>query len=483
MSNGEKISLYQLPVTKLGFSPTISKVLVDNHIYTYSDLVSCPVEILASLPHMTIAKINKILQYIKKTSEHWSFDYSDKDKFADIDIVDNLKDLIFRYVHKNSYRGVTFEEIARQYKSELELCVFSKNELQDYLNSEDFEYDYVSNSYSIARPSIVMQIQSLDRPDKKAQFLCLASGKTFLEVAEQFNISRQAVQDTFSRFCHRIKDTVREDRYQYRFTKYNFNSKKFQKVFNCDDIVFKYLNYVYPKGKLPVSEILNDERLTVDMRKRILHKDLGDIGETRQQKCWNKILENSGKLRLIVSQYMEQNCPQKSISITRLKEACAKEYSWINDLPKHNFETIVFRYDFLMHCGQNKVRMFDKTAKDLAMLVHGIDFKSFNNCVISADILYNKYSNLMKRYDIKSGNELFHILKYLEKSLPDYVVCKKMPNLEIGTIDKKRQVKQIYEKSSTKTLSEVAKLFEKNYGIPTSTFKANWRPYFNAVKQ
>ena len=66
-----------------------------------------------------------------------------------------------------------------------------------------------------------------------------------------------------------------------------------------------------------------------------------------------------------------------------------------------NARGIVFNRD-------NKVRYCEA---DLQKLWKNIDFNAYKNLVISAELLFRDYTDLMDELDIRDGYELFYALK------------------------------------------------------------------------
>lgn len=101
--------------------------------------------------------------------------------------------------------------------------------------------------------------------------------------------------------------------------------------------------------------------------------------------------------------------------------------------------------------------VFDKDNKiryckvDQKILVEQIDFNRYNNKVISSNLIFREYQELMDTLDIRDGYELYYVLKYSQLDIQTVIPIKfrRVPTVILG-IDASE------EKQSIDLLNEIS---------------------------
>ena len=305
------------------------------------------------------------------------------------------------------------------------------------------------------------------------------SGLTLAEVAEKYGITRERVRQIVSKAI-REKPPTKEDRYIYWFKKYSLSKEDFTYLFETTNDVYLYMQTVYDHGSLPLREILNDQQINDVLKARvemILNKDKINVMGAMISTSPSDILETimkckysaaAGNIDDIKADY-ENVCSKYGLSGPR--------YIPCN---MHAFESRLTRNDLknvLISQGRC-VRYYDMSAHDIASFMNHIDFMRYDNTCVSAYKIFADYNDMMQEYDIQNGYELHNFLRKSAKYLPDSIRSNirflRMPLLDIGNVDRHKQVEDIIRQYSPISQSDLAHIFAEKYGIDETSFLMNW---------
>lgn len=98
---------------------------------------------------------------------------------------------------------------------------------------------------------------------------------------------------------------------------------------------------------------------------------------------------------------------------------------------------------------------------------------------ISALKLHRDYVDLMKEYDIRDEYELHNLLKKIYPKEKTNIKFGRMPNIEIGQVDREQQVMDLLIQYSPITAEELSAKYEETYGIKSATMLGGYMSSFD----
>ena len=110
-----------------------------------------------------------------------------------------------------------------------------------------------------------------------------------------------------------------------------------------------------------------------------------------------------------------------------------------------------------------------------------IDFQHYKDSVISTELLFRDYTELMETQDIRDGYELFYVLKSSKddacksswNNASDKVIFRRVPVIIIGNGDEGRQAIRLLQTISPVSYEDYFAAYEERYGVRRSTAPGN----------
>ncbi|NLK94208.1 MAG: hypothetical protein GX275_03300 [Clostridiales bacterium] len=303
-------------------------------------------------------------------------------------------------------------------------------------------------------------------------------GKTLEEVGNMLNISRERVRQKEVKIMRKIP-RVKEDRFQNVFESYDWSTEVFLHAFEVNIEVYNYLNYKYKKGTVELNKVLEDNTIPVKVRQRVeslIYKNYLLIGNVRIKKEKQHILD-----------YVLQSFCKDDISVKDLRDIYVMFLEDFNldieefNFPDRYFESTLARSNKVLWKFKKRLRYFDFTEFDSQKIISSLCLENYKNVEISALKIFNDYNEVMKEWGIKDEYELHNLMKKVigdKNSLG--IKFLRMPNIEFGDADRDMQVLELLIQTAPIQNYELAKLYEREYGVKAETALSNC---FKAIEE
>jgi hypothetical protein len=368
------------------------------------------------------------------------------------------------YVHKN----VVIDKIEQDFDIDT-----LKSAIYDIFNYrgvllKDEEY------YMLRRQSLEDLISSMEITDKSQMLIDRFNGLGLQEIGDRIGVTRERVRQVTVKEIEKLP-LVNEAYYAQIFTYFKFNKSLFYEVFQkSDQRTFEYLSIRYKKGEHELTRDEIEQYEGLYSSQLLNYIDRNDAvkwkrGLTRQKLAWRALVSNSGEY----------------VSKDGFKEIY---YSFLekNDIDKKRFSynpyTINNAFRNSNHVVFNRDGEFRYHENDTSEIWKGIDFRRYNNSVISSELIFRDYSENMEELDIWNGYELFCLLKNhvfkeeYDENQPN-VVFRRIPVMIIGDGDESRQVVKFLKEVAPIEYWSFYEAYEERYGIRKETAIANLSAY------
>ena len=390
---------------------------------------------------------------------------------------------IMMVLHDNEFEFIDLETIlnaipnstAEDAKTILDILVESEKIVQDGV------------FFGIKHTSFFEEISALSanntsRLDDRAVRVLKARafGKTLEEVGQQEGITRERIRQiekkVLEKFTNGGQIIFEEDKYAYLFSMYAFERDFYLDYLDISINIWHYLNFRYSRGKVEVLKALEDEVLSVEIRRaidRYLHRGYIQIDGSYipmqradiEDVVAEKYCKDEVKLESFF-EYYNEFISENGITDERLQVTEAVKASRSNRLAESN--KILWK--------QNKcLRYYDIDGSDYTELLETLNLGQYENIELSTRKFLIDYPDLMKRYDLRDEYEVHNLLKkiHAEKENPQ-MVFGRMPNLQFGVFDRDSAVKEILFTMAPVSQDELVEMISLEYGTREDTIKANW---------
>lgn len=385
-----------------------------------------------------------------------------------------------------STEGVSKEILMRQLPEHL----MNRKIVERMLHTmaEHGELNIEGDMYVRILPSIVDYVHSNVEDKRKRQILLdRLNGDTLEQIGGRNDITRERVRQicvNFFRTVHQNGQHLKEDKYRYIVSKYEISREIFTLAFDESVSTYVYLDAAVPldvtvsSKKIPVQDALHDEKIPVHMRRQLemaIYRDYITIDGQRIRK----------NRQLMVNYYVKTYCRE----LTKFDDFEAGYTSFLselglsdNDKLQINGSSCENHLSICMYVLWNQWRRFryyDIQSRDYGDFLETINLMQYNGMEITTLKLFRDNPELMDEYDIHDEYELHNLLKKIWNESDGQVNFTKMPTIEIGVVDRDKQVLSLllrYTPVSTKRLSE---LYEEEYGVKAQTMIANYLKNFD----
>lgn len=352
--------------------------------------------------------------------------------------------------------------------------------LEKLLVSERIEL--FGSTIKIKKPSILEYISSLKNDSWQQAVLGRVQGKTLEEIGTTMGITRERVRQIVAKIL-RQKPNVWENDYLEFIQEYTFSKKVFIDVFGVDSYVYEYVSLINGlfglekhESTKELSELLYDERLTLEMKQR-LYRELNK----NTIRCDEQVIQ---KNRLEILLFTIKKFAQQEIEFFHFYDKHSeflKQYELdpeVYSYPERSMENVIARQDTVVWKYGRKLRYYPMKAYDFQEFLRQINWYDQKNIELSAYKFYRDFPEVMTEYDIQDEYELHSILKKLPSELiGENVVLGRMPYIQFGDCNREKQALELMYELAPIARADLAKAFEELYGHLELTISS----YFSTV--
>ncbi len=337
--------------------------------------------------------------------------------------------------------------------------------------------------FLVVRKSFSEVLSGLD-PDIKADGMLIlrAKGHTLQYIGERYNVCREDVRQTVEKKVKKLP-LLFEDYYSGPFCTFDIRKSAFAKLFpEISEAGYIYLSVRYKnrrgKAKLDESSVKYYAGLWKERLSEFLDEETKEaaLKTASGEDIVKEVLkDNAGaplSMEELVDKYQDKVL-RKGYPVKRL------------DISSRSFEN-PFRKN--MGVIRDRQRGIRYTSADPVRIWETVDPGRYNNSVISAELIYRQYGELMEELDIRDSYELFYLMKKSQglrtnKSIP--VIFERRPVITVGDASYGRQAVKLLAELSPVSFEDYYKAWEERYGILGNTAQANSeirdavRPYYN----
>ena len=378
-----------------------------------------------------------------------------------------IKTKIKSFFKSISFRGVITEtEIARLDNQFYVSESFSMMELL-LENNILMKFD---NVFLVYRDSFLDAYKNLNEPNVKYyKILYMKSkGNTLQNIGDVYGITRERVRQICSKLVSKLP-LLFEDYFSEPYQYFYLSKQDFLSAFpEVSREGFEFLSIRYEHGKkILTNETLNEYNglWKFKLFEYLRCKDERDYKDSvsKSELVLRVLIENSDR-SLSISEFIEvyyQYIEKKDYPIQRLK---------INNVNLRNF---LINIKGVVFDQKNKVRYCDADPNEIWTKV---DFTRYRDMIISTELIFHDYKELMDELGIRDGYELFYVIKssiqmWNFKIFP--IRCRRVPVMILGDGSEYAQAIRLLRENSPILYSNFYELYEKRYGLRKESAKAN----------
>ena len=341
-------------------------------------------------------------------------------------------------------------------------------------------------------PSIIDSLNTIDERNRDI-VLARLSGYKLQEIGDKYGITRERVRQ----ICRKVLSSkrrrgrrFREDKYLYLFSKYDVSREDFMLAFDEPRSTYEYMDAIAsrdPSTLEPFESVLEDENIPISMRRqaeRAIYRNYIMVNGQHIQK----------KRSPLVDYYIRTYCRE----LTQFDDFEVKYQKFLDELGlsgDDNFKVIGHSGEAFLSKNQKRCllwnqwrsfRYYDIQSRDYSDFLETINLMQYDGMEISTLKLFRDNAALMNEYDIRDEYELHNLLKKIWDETDSRVVFKRMPTIEIGSVNRDAQVWSLLLQYSPVSTGRLGELYEEAYGVKAPTFWGSYlknfdKYFFNGV--
>ncbi len=319
-----------------------------------------------------------------------------------------------------------------------EVCYINKPNVSQYLSEHEADFD--PRNYDVLTRRL--------------------HGESLQEIGELYNLSRERVRQILIKTVSKLP-SIFEDYYKIPYEHFKLTKAEFCNAFlECGAIGYEFLFIKFKKGDVIVCEEtvseytgLFSDRMKQYWREEAIRRDKKHV--TRTEMIYRVLLSNS-------------DCAMS------MEEFEAEYYNYLErrSYPKErltiNIRSVSNHFrsaPYIVFDKENRVRYCEADAK---VIWENIDFTQYKDLIISAELIYRDYVELMDEQDIRDGYELFYVIK---SSLENWdgsdfeISCRRVPIMVLGSGDEARQALQLLKEISPIDFYGYYEAYEERFGV------------------
>lgn len=350
---------------------------------------------------------------------------------------------------------------------------YAKTVLSCINNSDIFDTKY--DTVLIHRQSLADFIQGLEvETDSKAAVLKeRLYGTSLQEIGDKYELTRERIRQVVAKQIQ-AAPLLFEDYYSDAFKKYLLGKDDFNILFpDAVPEAHQYLALRYKKGDL-IPQYESGEEFCGVFSKQVR------LGLTKIHCIKNLTRVNA------VTHVLRYDCLEL-VDFEEFQKKYNKYIEWLGMPPEKyalNWRSLANRLRLQKNLVFEVDGKFRYLSYDANKLKELIDFKKYENSVISCDLIYRDYAEELEDFDIQNGYELFCCLKNcdadekdpakkLSQRYPFDIIFRRIPVVIIGTVTEEEQVVALLKELSPIGYMDFWTAYEERFGIKRDSALAN----------
>ncbi|WP_279105105.1 DNA-directed RNA polymerase subunit alpha C-terminal domain-containing protein [Bacteroides acidifaciens] len=325
--------------------------------------------------------------------------------------------------------------------------------------------------YILNRPHAMRYLQEkyLDSSDRNGEIILKRlSGDNLQMIGDMYGLTRERVRQILVQTAKKMP-LMYEDYFSEPYKYFKLSKEEFCNVFpSCGETGYEYLFIKYKKGDMSITPktVQNymgrfSERVSAFWSEESIRRDKQTVSKTEMV---YRVLLSNGNGSMSMEEFEKEyynyierrNYPRERLTIN--------QRTVVNHL--RNAKHIVFdRKNYVRYCEANPKVIWEK-----------IDFTQYRNLVISTELIYRDYAELMEELDIRDGYELFYVIK---SSIENWntslfeINCRRVPVIVMGDGSEEHQAIQLLKELSPIDFQSYYEAYEERFGVRKESAQGN----------
>ena len=325
--------------------------------------------------------------------------------------------------------------------------------------------------YILNRPHAMRYLQEkyLDSSDRNGEIILKRlSGDNLQMIGDMYGLTRERVRQILVQTAKKMP-LMYEDYFSEPYKYFKLSKEEFCNVFpSCGETGYEYLFIKYKKGDMSITPktVQNymgrfSERVSAFWSEESIRRDKQTVSKTEMV---YRVLLSNGNESMSMEEFEKEyynyierrNYPRERLTIN--------QRTVVNHL--RNAKHIVFdRKNYVRYCEANPKVIWEK-----------IDFTQYRNLVISTELIYRDYAELMEELDIRDGYELFYVIK---SSIENWntslfeINCRRVLVIVMGDGSEEHQAIQLLKELSSIDFQSYYEAYEERFGVRKESAQGN----------
>ena len=377
----------------------------------------------------------------------------------------NIKNLFLRYAPNGIIRASELEEQLSSLNLEFDISILTERIADGTICTMKDDYYYLN------RPHVMQFIQEnyLESSDRNGRIILRRlSGENLQTIGDAYGLTRERVRQILIKTANKIP-FMYEDYFSEPYEYFKLSKEEFCNAFpSCGEMGYEYLLIKYSKGnKIITPENVRNytgcfsERMKAFLGEESIRRDKQTVSKIDM--VYRVLLSNS----------------DRSMSMDDFEK---EYYDYIERKNYPRERLIINQRTVINHLRNAKHIVFDKNnyvrycEADSKVIWETIDFSKYKNLVISTELIYRDYVELMDELDIRDGYELFYVIK---SSIENWdtssfeINCRRVPVIVMGEGSEEHQAIQLLKEISPIDFQTYYEAYEERFGVRKESAQGN----------
>lgn len=308
-----------------------------------------------------------------------------------------------------------------------------------------------------------------DPEDRAAQILQFRTeGESLQDIGDLFDLTRERVRQITVKLVRKFPRLF-EDYFSEPYQHFHLLKAQFLRAFpEISEEGYEFLAIRYSRGKVALTRKALEEYTGLWKDQLALFLDEEEVRDDKKTVSKTEMV-----MRVLIG---------NSDNPLSIEEFEAEYYRYIDrkgypaDRLKINIRTVgnhLRNTKGIVLNRDNKVRY---CSADPRVVWKTVDFGQYKNMVISSDLIFRDYQDVMEELDIRDGYELFYVIKssislWNEKLFP--IHCRRVPVIVLGDASEEKQAIKLLKEISPVAYLDYYEAYEERYGLRKESAQGN----------